>query len=260
MIVIKRIGQFIFIYTLGLLLLWSIKKGLDLSDYLIPSVSGLYNQAVNNLPLYIRAVANTQAVAIAGHILAIGLATVIAMIGRLKSWIGSFTRIAAYNLQAYPIVAVAPIIFIFLGDGLSSRLLIATLICYFPLLLSFIGIFSEPIDEVEHFFRATGRITWQKELQIRTYENIDKLITVIIGSGTLAMVGTIIAEFLAATHGIGYVIRKALYESNLATILVCLFLIGLTSSLYLAILEELGKYIKKYMTGSSEIKIKNITS
>ncbi len=248
MVAIKRLIQFIFIYLLGITILWIVKYSFHLSDYLIPSPVELWHEAITNGFIYIKAVIDTQTVAIEGHFLAIILATVVALIGRLRSWIGSFTKIAAYNLQAYPIVAVAPIIFLFLGDGLASRLLITTLICYFPLLLSFIGIFAEPVVEVEHFFKSTHRLNWRLELLIRTYENLDKLITVIIGSGTLAMVGTIIAEFLAATHGIGYAIRKALYESNLAKILVCLFLIGLSSSLYLALLEGAGEFLKKHLS------------
>ena len=73
-------------------------------------------------------------------------------------------------IQAYPIVAVAPIIFILLGDGLSSRLLIAAMICYFPLLLSFIGILSEPVAEIEHFFDSTLRMNWRLQVKIRAFE------------------------------------------------------------------------------------------
>jgi len=173
------------------------------------------------------------------------MATVVGIIGRLTIWIGSFIRVAAYNIQAYPIVAVAPIIFILLGDGLSSRLLIAAMICYFPLLLSFIGILSEPVPEIEHFFESTLRMNWRLQVKIRAFENIHKLITVIVGSATLAMVGTIVAEFIAANAGIGYSIRIALYQSDLAKILVALFLIGICTSIYLVFLEWLGWFIKK---------------
>ena len=230
-------------------LLWTVKTVYGLSDYLIPSPLEVLQMAQKNGLLYVRAVLNTSAVAIAGHMIAIILATAIGLIGRLNSWPGNLTRIAAYNLQAYPIVAVAPIIFLFLGDGMASRLLIAAMICYFPLLLSFIGIFAKPVEEIEHFYRITGRINWRLELAIRAFENLDKIITVIVGSGTLAMVGTIVAEFLAASQGIGYVIRKALYQSNLAKILVALFLIGLCSSLYLSLIETVGKWIKVRLTG-----------
>jgi NitT/TauT family transport system permease protein len=86
---------------------------------------------------------------------------------------------------------------------------------------------------------------WQLRVKIRTFENIKKLTTVIAGSATLAMVGTIVAEFIGANAGIGYGIRIALYQSDLPKILVALFLIGIVTSLYLSCLEMLGHRIQK---------------
>ena len=241
----RRIYQFFIIYFLGLTALMAIKYGLGLSDYVIPGPAEIWQTARHFFPLYFIAVVNTLSVAVLGHILSIGLATIVGIIGRLTIWVGSFIRVAAYNIQAYPIVAVAPIIFILLGDGLSSRLLIASMICYFPLLLSFIGIFTEPVSEIEHFFESTLKMTWWLQIKIRAFENINKLITVIVGSATLAMVGTIVAEFIAADAGIGYSIRIALFQSDLAKILVALFLIGVCTSLYLVLLEWIGHLIQK---------------
>ncbi len=241
----RRLYQFFMIYFLGLASLMAIKYGLQLSDYVIPGPPEIASTGLRVSGRYLLNVLNTLAVAILGHILAIVLATGIGIIGRLTAWIGSFIRVAAYNIQAYPIVAVAPIIFILLGDGLSSRLLIAAMICYFPLLLSFVGIFSEPVPEIEHFFESTRRMTWRLQIKIRAFENIHKLITVVVGSATLAMVGTIVAEFIAANAGIGYSIRIALYQSDLAKILVALFLIGICTSLYLVLLEWIGYRIRR---------------
>ena len=241
----RRIYQFFIIYFLGLTALMVIKYGLNLSDYVIPGPAEIWQTARRFFPIYFVAVMNTLTVAVLGHILSICLATIVGIIGRLTIWVGSFIRVAAYNIQAYPIVAVAPIIFILLGDGLSSRLLIASMICYFPLLLSFIGIFSEPVSEIEHFFESTLKMTWWLQIKIRAFENINKLITVIVGSATLAMVGTIVAEFIAADAGIGYSIRIALFQSDLAKILVALFLIGVCTSLYLVLLEWIGHLIQK---------------
>ncbi len=241
----RRLYQFLIIYFALLALLLVIKYSLSLSDYVIPSPGEIWHTARQFFPIYLAAVINTLAVAILGHILSICLATTVGIVGRMTIWVGSFIRVAAYNIQAYPIVAVAPIIFILLGDGLSSRLLIASMICYFPLLLSFIGIFSEPVAEIEHFFDSTLRMTWWLQVKIRAFENISKLITVIVGSATLAMVGTIVAEFIAADAGIGYSIRIALFQSDLAKILVALFLIGVCTSLYLVLLEWIGHMIRK---------------
>ncbi len=241
----RRIYQFLIIYFIGLAALMLVKYSLSLSDYTIPGVTEIWTTCRRYFGLYLMAVLNTLCVAILGHLLSICMATVVGIIGRLTIWIGSFIRVAAYNIQAYPIVAVAPIIFILLGDGLSSRLLIAAMICYFPLLLSFIGILSEPVKEIEHFFESTLRMNWRLQAKIRAFENIHKLITVIVGSATLAMVGTIVAEFIAANAGIGYSIRIALYQSDLAKILVALFLIGICTSVYLVFLEWIGWLVKK---------------
>jgi NitT/TauT family transport system permease protein len=59
------------------------------------------------------------------------------------------------------------------------------------------------------------------------------------------MVGTIVAEFIAADAGIGYSIRIALFQSDLAKILVALFFIGLCTSIYLVALEWIGRRIKQ---------------
>jgi NitT/TauT family transport system permease protein len=241
----RRIYQFFIIYFLGITVLFLIKYVLNLSDYVIPGPLEIWQTGGHVFIRYLINVVDTLSVAVLGHILSVCLATIVGIIGRLTIWVGSLIRVAAYNIQAYPIVAVAPIIFILLGDGLSSRLLITVMICYFPLLLSFIGILSEPVAEIEHFYEATMRMNWRLQVKIRAFENIGKITTVVVGSGTLAIVGTIVSEFIAATDGIGHTIRIALYQSDLAKILVALFLIGICTSLYLVCLEWLGLVVQK---------------
>ena len=249
MALVNRLFQFLLIFFTFLLILFSMKYSLKISDYVIPGPDELLKEALEVFSSYISATLNTFMVALIGHFSSILLAILVAGLASLKSWAGRLAQTASFNLQAYPVVAVSPLIFIFFGDGMISRIIIASIISYFPLLLSFIGIFSTPVPEVEHFYTSTGRMTTTLAFKIRTAENMDKLITVIVGSSTLAMVGTIVAEFLAATNGIGYAIRKALYQNNLARILVSLFLIGLASSFYLACLEEMGKHVKHRIMG-----------
>ena len=248
---LRRIYQFLMIYMLGVALLLAVKYGLGLSDYVIPSLALVLKTARAEIGRYATDVADTLSVAVVGQLLAIGLAMMVGIAGRRTSWFGSFVKVAAYNIQAYPIVALAPIIFILLGDGFVSRLLIAAMICYFPLLLSVLGIMSEPVADIEHFYRQTGRMRWQLEVKIRAFENLHKLTTVVAGSATLAMAGTIVAEFIAANAGIGYSIRIALYQSDLAKILAALFAIGITISIYQGLLEYSGVLFQKAWTGRS---------
>lgn len=241
----RRVAQFLIVYLLGVGLLMAAKFVLGLSDYVIPGPASVWHTGQTEFLRYAGDVLNTFGVAVVGQVLSIILATAVGVAGRRATWLGSFIKVAAYNVQAYPIVAIAPILFILLGDGFWTRLFIAAMICYFPLLLSVIGIMSEPVADIEHFYRVTGRLRWQLEVKIRAFENLHKLTTVISGSATLAMAGTIVAEFIAANAGIGYSIRIALYQSDLAKILVALFIIGITLSLYQGLLELLGAGVKK---------------
>ena len=241
----RRIYQFLIIYLLGLALLMLVKYLFVLSDYVIPSPANLIQTLAGVYGRYFSDVANTLSVAVIGQVVSIFLAMLVGITGRQTTWFGSFIKVAAYNVQAYPIVAIAPIIFILFGDGFLSRLLIAAMICYFPILLSVLGIMSEPVTDIEHFYRMTGRMRWQLEVKIRAFENLSKLTTVISGSATLAMAGTIVAEFIAANAGIGYSIRIALYQSDLSKILIALFLIGITLSVYQGVLELTGIMVKK---------------
>jgi len=245
MLLHRRIYQFLIIYALAVSLLMAIKYILNLSDYVIPSPLILWRTAESTSSRFFREVMDTWGVSVIGQLFSILMALVLGIAGRRATWFGSFIKVAAYNVQAYPIVAIAPIIFILLGDGLLSRLLIAAMICYFPLLLSMIGNMSEPITEVEHFYRITGRMHWRLEVKIRAFENLNKLTTVIAGSATLAMAGTIVAEFIVADAGIGYAIRIALFQSDLSKILVALFLVGITLSVYQGMLEGIGYLIQR---------------
>ena len=246
---IRRLYQFLMIYFLGVGVLLALKYGAGLSDYVVPGPVLIWRTCMDTTARYLSDVADTLSVAVVGQVLSILLALLVGILGRQTSWFGSFIKAAAYNVQAYPIVALAPIIFILLGDGWPARLLIAAMICYFPLLLSVLGIMSEPVVDIEHFYRQTGRMRWQLEVKIRAFENIGKLTTVIAGSATLAMAGTIVAEFIAANAGIGYSIRIALYQSDLAKILVALFVIGITLSLYQGFLEWCGLRVKSAWIG-----------
>ena len=241
----RRIFQFLIIYFLGLTGLLAVKYGLQLSNYVIPGPLLIWQTFQAEAVRYFKDVMDTMSIAIIGQVVSICMALLVGIVGRQTTWFGSFVKVAAYNVQAYPIVALAPIIFILLGDGFLSRLLIAAMICYFPLLLSVLGIMAEPIRDIEHFYRMTGRMRWQLEVKIRAFENLGKLTTVVAGSATLAMAGTIVAEFIAANAGIGYSIRIALYQSDLGKILIALFLIGISLSVYQGMLEWCGAFIRR---------------
>jgi len=248
----NRLIQFMILFACGVCFLFIIKYCLNLSDYVIPAFMDIMQTARRVGLIYFKDMLESILIAIMGHMLSIILACAIGIVGRLNSWSGELIKAGAYHIQAYPVVAIAPIIFILMGDGLIPRLLITSMICYFPLLLTFVGVFTESVTDVEHYFKVTQKLTWLLEVKIRAYEHRQKILTVIEGSATLAMVGTIVAEFLSADSGIGYQISIALSQSNMSKVLIALFLIGLSIATYLTLLETIHRvYVFDTQTGYS---------
>ena len=128
----RRIYQFLIVYLLGIGLLFGIKLALNLSDYVIPGPAGVWQTGQAEFVRYAFDVLDTFAVAVIGQILSIAMALAVGIAGRRATWFGSFIKVAAYNVQAYPIVAIAPILFILLGDGFLTRLFIAAIDLLFP--------------------------------------------------------------------------------------------------------------------------------
>ena len=113
----RRILQFLIVYLLGVGLLMTIKLVLGLSDYVIPGPANVWHTGQVEFFRYIGDVLDTFGVAVVGQVLSIILATAVGVAGRRATWLGSFIKVAAYNVQAYPIVAIAPILFILLATA-----------------------------------------------------------------------------------------------------------------------------------------------
>ena len=111
--------------------------------------------------------------------------------------------------QATPILALAPLIALWFGTGLASRMLICALICYFPIAVgTMVGIRSvDPrLIEMGRSLRATR---WQV---LRTIEMPSALPQILGGlrvGATLAVVGAIVAEWAGGDQGLGVLVNVA---------------------------------------------------
>ena len=246
----RFILNFLAIYLCGLLFLFAVKEIKGYSDYVIPGPDRLLDALTSQVIPYAKHTVGTFAVAILGHAISVIAAFVAGCAVVMLTRVGPTIRSVAYTLQSYPIIAIAPIFFILLGDRLPTCLIITASICYFPMLLTVIGVLSKRVPHVEHFFQSSGLLTKPTTIRIRLMENLGVVVTTVVGSGSLAVVGAIIAEFLAADRGIGYTIRVALYGNKLESILVALLVIGIANWLYLGPLEWLGaKVLKRVLYG-----------
>jgi NitT/TauT family transport system permease protein len=149
--------------------------------------------------------------------------------------------------QATPILALAPLIVLWFGTGLASKVLICALICFFPMAVATtVGLRSvdAKLLELARSLRATHR-------QILTQIEIPAALPQIFGglkvAVTLAVVGAIVAEWVVNDEGLGVLLnlaRASLFDTPLMFVtLLTIALIGV--ALYLCVVA-----LERRLTGS----------
>jgi ABC-type nitrate/sulfonate/bicarbonate transport system permease component len=136
-------------------------------------------------------------------------------------------------VQSTPIVAIAPIIVVTLGAGTLPRVVITMLIAFFPIVISTAaGLASVPPEliELSRSLRATrAREYWQ----IRMPHAVPYIFSSLKVAITLAIVGAVVAEFVAAERGLGYLILFATSSFKVPVAFASLaLLVGSSLALY----------------------------
>lgn len=112
-------------------------------------------------------------------------------------------------LQSMPKVALAPLIIVWLGFDLASKVVMVALVCFFPLFVNtMVGIRQtspELIDLMREFSGSKTRTFFQVKLPAAAGHIFAGLqISVVLG-----LIGAVVAEFVASTQGLGYLIKSA---------------------------------------------------
>lgn len=144
--------------------------------------------------------------------------------------------------QAVPVVAVAPLIILWFGPGLQSKLMIAALITFLPILLSTVIALRGIPRELREMALISGASRWQ----MLRYVESSLALPVIFGgvrSGlALATTGAVVGEFVAGRAGLGALINiaRGLFDTPLIFVAL-LTLAAITLGLYLVatLLERL---------------------
>jgi NitT/TauT family transport system permease protein len=112
-------------------------------------------------------------------------------------------------IQSTPIVAVAPIIVVTLGADTLPRVVITCMITFFPLVVSTsTGLRATP-DELIRLSRSLRAPILRQFLQIRLPYAVPYILSGAKVAVTLAVIGAVVAEFVAANQGVGYMILYA---------------------------------------------------
>jgi NitT/TauT family transport system permease protein len=139
--------------------------------------------------------------------------------------------------QAIPVVAIAPLLVIWFGPGLFSKVLIAGLTVFFPILVNtVVGIRAVPQDlrDLMRSLRAT-------RLQILRYLEVPAALPIFLGGirvgATLSVIGAVVGELVGADRGLGFLINVGRGQYDTALVFVAVFtLVAMALLLYGAVI------------------------
>ncbi|MDC7789961.1 ABC transporter permease [Rhodoplanes sp. TEM] len=148
----------------------------------------------------------TLRVALMGYLLAIAVSVPLAVALASSRLLSRTLYPMLVVVQSTPIVAVAPIIVVTLGASDLPRVVITFLITFFPIVVSTVtGLLSTP-EELIELSRSLRAGRSREILHIRLPYAVPHLVSALKISTTLAVIGAVVAEFVAAERGLGFFI------------------------------------------------------
>ncbi|MGJ7498101.1 ABC transporter permease [Variovorax sp. RT4R15] len=126
-------------------------------------------------------------------------------------------------LQSVPKVALAPILLVWLGTGMSSKLALAWLVAFFPVVVdTAAGLQSTPKELLE-LARSLRASRWQVFRMVRFPAALPFVITGAKVAVTLSLIGAVIGEFVGAGEGLGFLLLSATSQINTPLAFAALF-------------------------------------
>jgi NitT/TauT family transport system permease protein len=240
----KSKSWLIVLSILLLLLLWQCISWFgNFPTFILPSPSQVairFAQAIMDGSL-LRNTLVTLLEVLLGLALGISVATVLGYLLARSLRLERFLSPYIVASQSIPIVAIAPLLVIWFGPGLSSKVLVCALIVFFPVLVNtVVGVRSVP-EDLRDLMRSLQATRWQ------TLKNLElpAALPVFLGGlrigATLAVIGAVVGEFVGAKSGLGFLVNVGRGVYDTALVFVAVFtLIAMALILYglVAIIEK----------------------
>jgi NitT/TauT family transport system permease protein len=216
---------------LAILLVWEAGVRLwNVPIYLLPPPSLIVERMIVDYRLILFHAATTAGEVMAGFLLSILVSVPLAAALAQYEWLERALYPLLVASQTIPKVAIAPLLVVWFGFGLAPKILIAFLICFFPIVIdTLIGFRSIP-KEVLWLSRSMGASRRNTFLKIQIPAALPNIFAGIKVASTLAVVGAVVAEFVGADRGLGYelIVANGLFDVRLSfAILAMLSLIGI---------------------------------
>lgn len=218
----------------ALLLAWELLVSvLGIPKYVLPLPSAIARALVRGFSAgqYLHDMGITLLEMLSGFGIAVAAGV---LIGALIVEVRVFER-AVYPLivalQSLPKIALAPLILIWAGFGLPSKIATAALVAFFPMLVNTVTGLRSYDRDMHELFRSLSATRYQQLRYLKLPAAVPFLVAGLDVSFIFALLGALVGEFVGASAGLGYAIMQLQFQLDTAgvfAILVVLAAIGIT--------------------------------
>lgn len=161
------------------------------------------------------------------------------MLGILAGVIVAEIRIAAQAIypiviaiQSMPTIAIAPLIIVYFGVGLPSKVVTVALLCFFPVFVNTVAGLRSADPRLVDLYRSASATRLRLFLDVKFPSALDHILVSLQVALVLAFVGCVVSEFIASTAGLGHIIKTFANDLNTAVMfaaILSLAVIGATT-------------------------------
>ena len=184
--------------------------------YILPAPSDIWRQLLRDWPLLLRHLEPTAIEAAGGfaigNVVAVLLATAFVHSAPLERTLFP----VAIALRTVPLVAITPLLVVWLGNGYAPKVAIAALISFFPTLVNMVrglSALDRQALDLLHMYSATW---WQVYTKVRLPASLPYLFASLKISATSSVLGAVVAEWIGSDRGLGYLVVAATFEFRIA--------------------------------------------
>lgn len=228
------------ILTGGLLLLWQILVSLSGAPaFILPGPWPVAKAFASHLPLLCRHLVTTLTEILLGLMLGtvLGTSSALAMIlsPLLKRWMLPLLVIS----QAIPVFALAPVLVLWLGYGMASKVAMAVLIIYFPVTASFYGGMQRTDPELLELARIMGAGPWAILRTIIIPSALPAFASGVRVATAVAPIGAVVGEWVGSSAGLGFYMLHANARMQIDLMFAALSLLAAVSLLLYSCIDHL---------------------
>ena len=216
-------------------------RGFGVPDFILPKPSQIISVAISKATLLLPHAGTTALEIVLGILLALTVAVPLAVLMFAHRAVENAFAPFLVASQAIPVFAIAPLLVVWLGYGIASKVLMAAVIIFFPITVNLLEGFKSCDQEYRILFQLMGAGFWKSMRLLFWKWALPHFFAGLKVGVSVATIGAVIGEWVGAQQGLGYLMIQAnarLRVDLVFAAILWLSAMGVTMWLFVGFLEK----------------------